>query len=58
MQLIQRHPEVLSPGTKFSLRVEKPRAIAMADAPIIEIMRTVSGNEASNKQDAAAASSD
>lgn len=58
MQLIQRLPEVLSPGTKFSLRVEKPRAIAMADAPIIEIMRTVSGNETSNKQDAAAASSD
>lgn len=58
MQLIQRLPEVLSPGTKFSLRVEKPRAIAMADAPIIEIMRTVSGNKTSNKQDAAAASSD
>lgn len=58
MQLIQRLPEVLSPGTKFSLRVEKPRAIAMADAPIIEIMRTVSGNETSYKQDAAASSSD
>lgn len=58
MQLLQRLPEVLSPGTKFTLRVEKPRAIAMADAPIIEIMRTVQGNEASNKHETAVASSD
>lgn len=47
------------PGTKFTLRVEKPRAIAMADAPVIEIVRVVPSKrieETSNGTRAATAS--
>ncbi|KAF2207248.1 hypothetical protein CERZMDRAFT_88630 [Cercospora zeae-maydis SCOH1-5] len=43
-QLLRKLPQVLSAGTRFRLRMEKPRAIAFADAPVIEIVRTVLGD--------------
>ncbi|PPJ53968.1 hypothetical protein CBER1_05827 [Cercospora berteroae] len=41
VQLLRKSPQALSPGKKFRVRIEKPRAIAFADAPVIEIVRTV-----------------
>ncbi|GIZ42905.1 hypothetical protein CKM354_000615300 [Cercospora kikuchii] len=45
-QLRRKTPQALSPGSRFRLRIEKPRAIAFADAPVIEIQRTVPAKHA------------
>ncbi|KXT16594.1 hypothetical protein AC579_6637 [Pseudocercospora musae] len=40
-QLRKKMLDAVLPGTKVQLRIEKPRAIAWADAPVVEIMRDV-----------------
>lgn len=40
----------LLPGSQVQLRLEKPRAIAFADAPVIEIFRTTPGGRQKPRQ--------
>ncbi|EME83395.1 uncharacterized protein MYCFIDRAFT_121387, partial [Pseudocercospora fijiensis CIRAD86] len=40
-QLRKKILDAVLPGTKVQLRIEKPRAIAWADAPVVEIVRDV-----------------
>ncbi|KAI5367359.1 Putative dihydroneopterin aldolase/epimerase domain-containing protein [Septoria linicola] len=48
-QLTRQLPHAAPPGTILRLRIEKPRAIAFADAPVLEIVRVVTGQTGSSK---------
>lgn len=40
-QLRKKMLDAVLPGTRVQLRIEKPRAVAFADAPAVEIVRDV-----------------
>lgn len=48
-QLSRQLPHAAPPGTILRFRIEKPRAIAFADAPVLEIVRVVAGQTDSSK---------
>lgn len=48
LQLRKKMLDSALPGTRVQLRVEKPRAIAWADAPAVEVLRDVPSKRSSN----------
>ncbi|KAK4504491.1 hypothetical protein PRZ48_005407 [Zasmidium cellare] len=48
VQLRKKMLDSVLPGTRVQLRIEKPRAIAWADAPAVEVLRDVPSKRSSN----------
>ena len=53
-QLQKRLLNQMLPGSQVQLRLEKPRAIAFADAPAVEVFRTTPGGKRTTRSQAPA----
>lgn len=53
VQLRKKMLDEVLPGTRVQLRIEKPRAIAWADAPAVEVVRDVPSKRATVMMSAA-----